>query len=284
MPSIDFGLLAVSALALAAPLVLAALGGLLSERSGVMNIALEGAMLFSACTAALVGILTRSPALGLAAALAIGTAVMSLHAVLTQVFRIDQIISGMALNALAAGSTAFVSKAFLAQSTVKAALFPSQVYWIAALLAVVAVALYMDRTRGGLWVLAVGNDPDKSRQMGIEPVRVRFGALATGGVLCGLAGALIVSNAGNFTENMTAGRGYIALAALIIGSWRAWPALAACLVFGLVEAVQLHLQGTKLVGAELPTQFWTSLPYLFTLVALAGLLGKSRPPAGLGKH
>ena len=284
MPPIDFGLLAVSALALAAPLVLAALGGLLSERSGVMNIALEGAMLFCACTAAFVGIVSGSPFVGLAAALAVGAAVMSLHAVLTQVFRIDQIISGMAINALAAGSTAFVSKAFLTQSQVQAALFPSQVYWILAIVAVAVLAWYMDRTRGGLWTLAVGNDPEKSRQMGIDPVRVRFGALAASGLLCGLSGALIISNAGNFTENMTAGRGYIALAALIIGSWRAWPALVACLVFGLVEAVQLHLQGTKLVGAELPTQFWTSLPYLFTLVALAGLLGKSRPPAGLGKH
>ncbi len=281
---IDPTLLAASTITLGAPLVLAALGGLTSERSGVMNIGLEGAMLGAACATFVVGMQTQNPWLGLAAALAAAILLMLLHAVLTQAFAIDQIISGMAINAIAAGGTSFLGKAMLDEtSLLRAPFLPTQTYWCVAALAVATLAFYLRWTRGGVHLLAVGNDPDKSRQMGLDPVKVRYLALVATGLLCGLSGALICSNSGSFRDNMTAGRGFIALAALIIGGWRPLPTLAACLGFGLIEALQLHLQGTQLAGAAVPTEFWTSLPYLVTLVAMAGLLGKNRAPAGLGK-
>lgn len=284
MANLDAGLLLASTLTLSAPLVLAALGGLTSERSGVMNIALEGAMLGSACAVAIVGIQGGNPMIGLVAGLLTGVLLMLLHAVLTQAFSLDQIISGMAINALAVGGTNYLSKIVLNEiDSSKGKFLPIQVYWVLAGLAVLALALYLTRTKGGLHLLAVGNDPDKSRQMGLNPVRIRYTALIATGVLCALSGSLIVSNPGSFTENMTAGRGYIALAALIIGGWRPLPTLAACVGFGLIQAFQLHFQGTAMAGASIPPEFWNSLPYLVTLVALAGLLGKSRTPAGLGK-
>lgn len=273
-----------STVTLSAPLVLASMGGLTSERSGVMNIGLEGTMLASACAVASVGSTTQNAFLGLGAGLLTGVLVMLLHALLTQAFAIDQIISGMSINALAAGGSSFVNKAILTPNeSLKMRTLPIQFYWITAVVSVVCLAIYLARTRGGLRLLAVGNDPDKSRQMGVDPVSVRYVALSATGVLCGLAGALIVSNAGSFTDLMTGGRGFIALAALIIGGWKPMRTLVACVGFGLIEAVQLHLQGTKLAGANVPTEFWTALPYLVTLVAMAGLLGKNRAPAGLGK-
>lgn len=284
MPNLEIGLLFASTVTLSAPLVLAAMGGLTSERSGVMNIALEGTMLTSACTAAYIGAQSQNPLVGLLAGLLAATLMMVLHAVLTQAFSIDQIISGMAINALAAGATSFVNKALITpDQSSRPVFFPVQVYWVLALLAVAWLTVYLWKTRGGLRLLAVGNDPDKSRQMGLDPVKVRYLALIGTGLLCGLGGALIVSNAGSFTDGMTAGRGFIALAALIIGGWKPLRTLVACVGFGLIEAVQLHLQGTKLAGADIPTEFWTALPYLVTLIALAGLLGKNRAPAGLGK-
>ena len=284
MATLEAALLVSSTVTLGAPLVLAALGGLVSERSGVMNIGLEGAMLSAACAVSFAGLQTHNPVFGLLLGLAVGVTAMLIHAVLTQAFAIDQVISGMAINALAAGGTSLVNKTFtIPSASVSAPYLPVKLYWAIAALAVAGLTVYFAWTRGGLQLLAVGNDPEKSRMNGIDPVKVRYLALIACGLLCGFAGALIASNAGSFTDNMTAGRGYIALAALIIGGWRPVPTLVACLVFGLIEAVQLHLQGTRLAGASVPTEFWTALPYLVTLIALAGLLGKKRVPAGLGK-
>jgi len=284
LATVEIGLLVASTVTLGAPLILAALGGLTSERAGVMNIALEGTMLASSCTVAIIGLKSQNPWIALSAGIAVSVCLMMLHAVLTQAFSIDQIISGMAINALSIGGTGLLSKALLNDTDLARSPFLSvTLYWWAAVVAVGWLAFYLKRTKGGLHLLAVGNDPDKSRQMGLEPVKVRYLALMATGLLCGVAGALIVSNSGNFSENMTAGRGYIALAALIIGGWRPIPTLVACLVFGLIQASQLHFQGTQLAGANVPPEFWNALPYLVTLIALAGLLGKSRAPAGLGK-
>jgi simple sugar transport system permease protein len=268
---------------LSAPLVLAALGGLLSERSGVINIALEGIMLTAACIAAVVGVATGSAVYGLGAGVGSGIAMGLLHAVLTQGFSIDHIVSGMAVNVLAIGGTNFLSKAAAQHSSEKVPIFSVWTYYALALVAALWIAYYVRRTRGGLRLVAVGNDPDKSRQMGLDPVKVRYVALVGTGVLAGLSGVLIVSNAQSFSDNMVAGRGFIALAALILGGWRALPALGACLLFGLFTAVQLRMQGTQFFGADIPTDAWKALPYLVTIVALAGFLGRSRPPAGLGK-
>lgn len=285
MANLDAGLLLGSTVTLTVPLILAAMGGLTSERSGIMNIALEGTMLGSSCTVALVGTISGNAGIALCAGLLVGVVLMLIHAVLTQKFRIDHIISGMAINAFSIGATNFLSKRFLNDTEMhKISYLPVQLYWLLAVAIVIGIFFYLKKTKGGLHLLAVGNDPEKSRQMGIAPQKVRYLALIASGVFCGLSGALIVSNSGSFTDNMTAGRGYIALAALIIGSWKPVPTLVACVVFGFIDALQLNLQGTKLSGADLPPELWSALPYLVTLVALAGLLGKSRPPSGLGKY
>lgn len=284
MADFSAGLLAATALGLSAPLVLAAMGGLASERSGVMNIALEGKMLTAACVAALASSATANPYLGALLGVLAAVAMSLVHAVLTQAYRIDQIVSGMAINALALGGTRFLDQKFT--DTTRGSEIPQlpmEVYFALAAAAPFVLALYLARTRGGLHLLAVGNDPDKCRQMGVEPIAVRYRALIATGVLCGIAGVLLVTNSGRFIDGMTAGKGFIALAALILGGWRPIPVLLACLVFGTFDALQLQLQGTKLLAADLPSEFWNALPYVVTLLALAGLGAKSRSPSGLGK-
>lgn len=277
-------ILLLSTLTLSAPLILAALGGYTSERSGVINIALEGKMLMGAAVTALVALGTGSAVLGLLAGIAAATALSLLHWAITQSFRVDHVVSGMAINAIALGGTNFFDKAFTdPTSSHEIAKFPLEVYYALALLLPLALWFVAKRTRPGLRLLAVGSDPDKARQMGLAPVRVRlYGLLATG-VFCGLAGAMLVTNAGHFTDGMTSGRGFIALAALILGGWRPIPAAIACVGFGFATALQLELQGTELAGARIPSEAWQVLPYLVTVIALAGALGKSRAPAGLGK-
>lgn len=274
---------AVNTLTFSAPILLGALGGLASERSGVINIGLEGKMLAAACATGLVSTATGSAPLGLLAGVLTAVLLAWLHAVLTQTYRIDHVVSGMGINALSIGGTNLVAKVFSGVAAEKMPGFPVAVYWIAAYTLAVAVWWYIRSTKGGIRLLAVGNDPDKSRQMGINPVKVRFLSLTWTGVFTGLAGALIVTNAGSFSDGMTSGRGYIALAALILGGWRPVQALAACVLFGSIFAVQLQFQGLPIGGLKLPNELWQSLPYLVTLLAVAGMIGKGKAPAGLGR-
>ena len=271
-------------ISLAGPLLLAAMGGLTSERSGIMNIALEGFMLTACCVIAVVSV-PFGPVAGLIAGLAAAVAMALLHCLLTQMYKIDHIISGMAINLLAFGGTNFIDKRFTDLN--RQGEIPQLPMWLFDVLAFglpLLLWLYLKRTRGGLRLLAVGNDPDKARQMGVDPIKVRYLALAATGVFCGLAGAMIVTNAGRFTDGMTAGRGFVALAALILGGWRPLPTLIACLGFGVMYTLQIKLQGSTIMGASLPSQFWNALPYLATIIAMAGFLGKTRTPAGLGKE
>lgn len=276
--------LLINVLALGLPLALAALGGLISERSGIMNIALEGKLLGAACATSLVAANTGSPVLGLASGL-FTAIVLSLGLVwLTQSLRLDHVVAGMAINLISIGGTNFAAKALVDQNKLSnAPTLPLPLYYglggLAALLVIVGFA----KTRPGLHLLAVGEDPDKSRQMGLDPLRVRVGALLLTGLLCGLGGALILTNAGGFTDGMTAGRGFIALAAVILAGWRPGPAVAVAIGFGAIEALRIQVQGAPVLGMEVPPQLWSSLPYLATLVALTGLVSKSRPPAGLGR-
>jgi simple sugar transport system permease protein len=270
---------------LTGPLLLAAMGGLTSERSGIMNIALEGFMLTSACVVAIVSVATGNPVVGVLAGLVAAIVMALLHALLTQAYRMDHIISGMAINLIALGGTNFLDKRFTDLSRQgEIPQVPMAVFDLLAMGLPLVLWLYLKRTRGGLRLLAVGNDPDKARQMGVDPIVVRYTALAATGLFCGLAGAMIVTNAGRFTDGMTAGRGFIALAALILGGWKPIPTALACLGFGVLYTVQLQLQGTELFGANLPSQFWNALPYLVTVIAMAGFMGKNRAPAGLGKE
>lgn len=287
----------ISTITLATPYILAALGGLTSERSGIVNLCLEGKMLIAACVTALAADAFQNAWLGVGFGVGSAILVSLLHWLLTQKFAIDHIISGMAINLLAIGGSNYLFGAFanrdsesgipiLPTFVVKLGSlgnFTVSIYLILAFLLPIAAYFYIKGTRGGLRLFAVGNDPDKARLMGVRPLKVRLIALIATGVFTGLAGAQIISNVGRFTDNMTAGRGYIALAALILGGWRPIPTLVACIAFALFEAVQLQLQGTELMGAKIPSEAWQALPYLVTVIALAGFLGKSRAPQGLGK-
>ncbi|MDR3691062.1 MAG: ABC transporter permease [Fimbriimonas sp.] len=265
------------------PLVLAAMGGYTSERGGVINIGLEGMMLMAACVGALASA-RYGPVGELVGGILAATVMSLLHWLMTQVYHIDHVISGMALNAVAAGGTNFLYLK-LGDPAHGSGLphLPITFFCISAIVVPFAIWIYSRHTRGGLRLLAVGSDPDKARLMGIQPVRVRFFGLLCTGVLTGLAGVELVAYTGVFTDNMTSGRGYIALAALILGGWRPVPALIACVAFGFFSALRLQLQGTPLFGAQLPSQLWAALPYLVTIIALAGLIGRNRTPAGLGK-
>lgn len=276
-------LLLNSTYALGAPLILAALGGFLSERCGIINIALEGTMLGSCFATAIVGVLTKNPAMGIAAGLATSVVLSLLHLTLTQEYRVDPTISGMGVNALAIGGANFLSQRLITPD-MNDQVPELPVVWLRLLALLLPFALwaYVTRTRAGLAFWAVGNDPQKAREMGVSTQGVRWRALALSGVLTGLAGILIVGNAGRYSDNMTSGRGYIALAALILGGWRPVPCLAACLVFAGFDALQLNFQGTGFLSS-VPAEYWNCLPFVATLIGLAGFVGRSRPPYGLGK-
>ena len=259
------------------PLALAAMGGFASERSGVVNIGLEGLMLTAACACALAAERLGAPG-ALALALALSVVLSLLHWLATQVYRVDHVISGMVVNLLAAGATNFAVGLSGAGSSAVAHL-PLSFYEALALVLPFAIWAYVRRTRAGLRLLATGADPDKARLAGIVPQRVRFFALVATGVLAGLGGCSLLAYTPIFTDNMTVGRGYIALAALVVGGWRPLPTLAACLAFGFFGALNVQFN-----GVALPSQFWAALPYLATLIALGGFLGRGKAPAGLGRH
>lgn len=270
----------LTACILAAPLILAAMGGLLSERSGIMNIALEGKMLSAACACFIVSSTTGNPFFGVIAGIAAGILLSLLHAVLTQTYKIDHIVSGMGINAIAFGGTRFFREKFGGDQAA-AGSYSVWVYATLGLVAALFLAWYVRSWRGGIRLMAVGEDPEKSRQNGLDPVMVRFRALIGTGILCGLGGCLIVTNAGSFSDGMTAGKGYIALAALILGGWRPLPTLFACLAFGFIDGLQILFQGSK--GLALPPEAYTALPYLATLLALSLWKQQSPAPDGLGK-
>lgn len=268
---------------LSTPLILAALGGFASERGGVINIGLEGLMLMSACVTGLVSV-TLGPVPGLLAGIASAVLLSLMHWLSTQFYRIDHVISGMAVNAIAAGGTNFLFGKFSDPSrTGSIPHLPVWVYEASAFVVPVVIWASVKWTRGGLRLIAVGSDPDKARLAGLSPVKIRFIGLTLTGVLAGLGGAMLVSNSGVFTNDMTAGKGYIALAALILGGWRPLPALGACLAFGFFNALQIQFQGQTILGVQPPSEVWASVPYIATVIALAGFLGRNRTPAGLGK-
>lgn len=278
---VDFLMLIVT---MSSPLLLMAMAGYCSERSGIINIGLEGKML-TACFVCAAAAPQFGAVGGVLAAILAGIIISLLHWTLTQVYRIDHIISGMAINLLASGGTGFLEASGYAKNTLTdAQRLPLPLYYAIAVLGPVLLFVVANQTRFGLRHKSVGSDPDKARLLGINPQRVRFFALMITGVFAGLAGSLLVSETSTFTKDMTSGRGYIALAALILGGWRPVPAALSCLLFGLATAVQIKMSGQQVMGLEIPSEIWKMLPYIVTLLALAGLLGRNRTPAGLGKH
>ncbi|MBI2711293.1 MAG: ABC transporter permease [Bdellovibrio sp.] len=277
-----------STLRVSTPLLFAAIGGMISERSGVINIALEGIMLCGAFTAAAVSLATQSAPAGAAAAVLCGLLVAAAYAFFVIEIRADQIVAGIAVNMFAAGATAFLCKILYQSSTSTPSLaleyrFQSAPVWMAGGVVILAWA-WMKYSPLGLWVRFAGEHPEALDSAGIGVKRVRWFAVLLSGVLSGMAGAsLSIFLASSFTRNMTSGRGFMALAAMIFGKWKPIPAALACLFFGFSDALQIRLQGVVLWGSEpVPVQFIQILPYLVTILVLAGVVGQSRAPKALG--
>ncbi|MCK4299690.1 MAG: ABC transporter permease [Planctomycetes bacterium] len=278
----------------ATPLLLAGLGGLWSERSGVINFALEGMMLMGAFAAVWGSHLTGSPWMGLACAAAAGVVLAALHAAASLHLSINQIVSAMALNILALGITGVLlghvfGAAGASPSVTKLprlSLPGGQVGMLSLIAVAVAVGSWvvLYRTRWGLEVRATGEDPEAAAATGVRVLRTKWACLLLSGVLAGMAGAhLSISELSQFLEGMSGGRGYMAVAAVIFGRWRPGGVVLACLFFGLAGAVGENLHGLTVGGWQVPGQWAEMLPFLVTLAVLAGLAGRSVPPAGLGR-
>jgi simple sugar transport system permease protein len=309
MDEVLLGTVLASTLRVATPLWLCALAGLLSERAGVIDIGLEGKMLAAAFAAAAAGALAGSTALALAAALAVAVVLAWLHGVACVSHRGDQVVSGIALNLIAAGLTVVLGIAWFAEGgqtppvgaevrlaplwpaagtalgPLGDALFGHNALVYLALALVPAVWWLLFRTRFGLRLRAVGENAQMVDAAGVSVPRLRYAALTLNGALCALAGSyLVLAQNALFVPHMTAGRGFMALAAMIFGKWHPVGAFGACLLFGFLDAVAIRLQGVRLPGlGEVPVPLIQALPYLLTVVLLGGFIGRSRAPAELGR-
>jgi general nucleoside transport system permease protein len=282
-------------------LLLPALGGVISERSGVVNIAMEGMMLTGAFFAVVADLAFQNPWIAALVAIVAGGLMALIHAVVSIRFRADQIVSGIAINIFAAGLTLFlVNRIYGLQDIghvgpanllpyinipildqipfVGRVLFQQNVVVYVALILLVVVNIVLFRTRLGLRIRAVGEHPQAADTAGINVYAIRYGAVITSGLLSGLAGAFLAIGISNtFVPNMTDGRGYIALAAMIFGKWRPFGAFIACLIFGFGQAVY---DANSVIHVS---QYLLSmLPYVLTLIVLAGVVGRSIPPANDG--
>jgi simple sugar transport system permease protein len=278
-----------------APLLAVCLAGLWSERAGIVNVALEGKLLASAFAAAAVATLSGSAALGIVAAVAAAIALALLPGFMSMNRHASQIVSGMAINLIAAGATSLAGSALFGEGgrtpslETASRLMPLpgiglSIVALAAFLAVPLTAFALRQTRFGLCVCAAGENPQALAAAGGHVRRTRFGALVICGVLAGLAGAeLSLSQAAAFLPGMSAGKGFMALAALVLASWQPFRALGACLLFGCLDAIAVRFQGIAMFGGPpLPVQLMQALPYILTLVLLAGFVGRARSPAAAG--
>lgn len=272
-------------LRISGPYALAALGGTFSETGGVVNIALEGILLNGALGAVLVTYWTDSPWLGVLAGIAAGILTAAVHAFASLRYRVDQVVSGLAVNFLATGLCRFVLKLVFNSSSNSARVHGIKPWGpldpLIVLLVVIAAASAwgLRKTNFGLHLRAVGEHPKAAETLGIPVLRTRLWGVLLSGALAGLGGVWLAMGQHQFTDGMSGGRGYIALAAVILGQWTALGAVAASLFFGFAESLQILLQTH---GIAIPTQFVQMLPYLLTLAAVAGVLGRSRPPAADG--
>ncbi len=280
--------LAASTFRVSTPLLLAALGGLVSERAGVINIALEGLMLIGAFGAAAGSLSSGSPWIGALAGMLAGTALAAVYGLFVIRLRSDQIVAGTAINMLAAGLAPFFCKILYGATGNTPSIPIAGRFVVAPTFAawglVVVVALWMRYSPWGLWVQFAGEHPHALDAAGIRVNRVRWTSVLLSGLLAGLSGAsLSIFLSSSFSRGMTAGRGFMALAALIFGKWRPIPTALACLLFGFADELQIRLQGVVLWGTEpVPVQFIQILPYVVTMMVLAGVVGQSRAPKALG--
>jgi len=295
---VSFVLLTLAAtLRVATPLVLCAMGGLFSEKSGIIDVGLEGKMLMAAFFAAATAAVTGSAWAGVAAAIVAAVMMALLHGAACITYRGNQVVSGVAINILAAGLTIVLGNAWFSRGGQTPALVGDQRLMpillpgagdnILVYIALAAVPLTwwtLSRTRFGLRLRAVGEMPLAVDTAGISVPWLRYRAVLLCGLFAGLAGAYIsiAQNAG-FSRDMTAGQGFIALAAIIFGKWHPFPAFGACLLFGLLDAIAIRLQGVRLPGiGEVPVQLFQALPYLLTVFLLAGFIGRAVAPKAAG--
>ena len=302
-----------STIRLSVPLVLACLAGLWSEKSGIVDIGLEGKMLAAAFAAAAAATYFQSAWMGLFFAILVSLTFALVHGYAAINQRGNQVVSGVAINMLAAGLAVVLGNTWFKEGGRTPALpgnarfMPIELPGARALadvpilgdlakivsghsiltyvtiLLVFLTAWALAKTRFGLRLRAVGENPHAVDTAGISVARLRYEAVIIAGILCGIAGAFLsTSLSASFVRDMTAGRGFMALAALIFASWRAWPALYACLLFGFLQAAGNYMQGVRIGGFEVPVQFINMLPYLLTVVLLAGFIGKSIPPKASG--
>jgi len=298
------------------PLVLCAMAGIFSERSGTIDISLEGKMLGAAFAAASVSYVTGSAWLGILAGIALGVSLSLLHGFACITHKGDQVVSGVAINILVAGMTVVLGIAWFHQGGKTPAL-PSDGRFLplelplAETLSVIPIIgkIYYEvisghnllvyvgflvvpltwwviyRTKFGLRLRAVGENPAAVDTAGISVIRLRYQAVMIGGVLTGIAGAyLSTAQNAQFVQHMSAGQGFIALAAMIFGKWRPVPAMFACLMFGLLDQAAIRLQGVEVPGiGEVPVQLFQALPYILTVVLLAGFIGKAIAPKAIGR-
>ena len=303
--------LLVESLKLGTPIALGAMAGLWCERAGVVNIGIEGMMLFSAAIGFMVYATlgdAQEPAwlwLGVLAGILTGGLVALLHALLSVTFRVDQIISGVVINLLALGVTGFLRSEVIVPSGVSTGvnlrayalpglsqipilgdqLFTNKPIFFSMFVIVAVTGVVLFRTPFGLRVRSVGENPHAAETLGIDVIRVRYTAVVIGGLIAGLAGAWfsLESQAG-FEDNMTNGAGFIALAALIFGKWRPGTAFAGAMLFGFTRALGARLQilGVEVGSFSLPSELWQSLPFVVTIVVVAGAVGRATPPAADG--
>lgn len=289
-----------STLGLATPILWCGLGGVVSERSGVLNIGLEGMALIGAFGYFAGAAATGSALAGVAVAVIASAASAMILAVLAIHGAGDQVIVGMAVNLLASGLTAFLYQAIYGVGVAPTAaaigsvgipgldripivgngVFDQPILTYGALLAVPAIAMWLRSTRPGLHLVAAGERPETVDAAGLNVLGIRYAAVAFSGACCGLAGAYILSQVQNFTADMTAGVGYIALATVIFGNWRPVGVLAGSLLFGASEAVQSVLQAT---GVNVPYDLFLAIPYLVTIVAVSGFVGRVHAPQADGQ-
>ncbi|MDB4970700.1 MAG: inner-rane translocator [Myxococcales bacterium] len=266
------------------PYALAALGGTLSERSGVINIALEGLLLFGAFSSTIGAWFGHGPVAGVLGGVLGGAALGALYALLVVTLKGDQIVCGVALNLFADGITRFLLKATFDSSSNSPRIDAwghigtTLILVTVALVALFHVVLYW--TPFGLRLRAVGEHPEAAASLGVHPARIRWAALVLAGAVAGLGGAWLAADQRQFVAGMSNGRGYIALAAMIFGKWRPAWAAAACLLFGLAEALQIVLQAS---GVGVPAWAVQMLPYVLTMITLAGFIGRAQAPRALGK-
>ncbi len=273
-------------LRIAVPYGMAALGGVLSERSGVINLALEGKLLCGALGAAMGAHASGSVFIGMLSGSAAGLAVAALYGLAVIRFRGDQIVCGVAINLLALGLTRFILRLAYNSSSnspntpgFTGGLFGNPAFYAVILIGGL-VWLVLAKTPWGLRVRASGEHPEALLTAGVSVAKMRWMAVLAAGVLAGLGGGWLAMENSAFTDNISGGRGYIALAAVIMGSWRPLYAAAAALLFATADALQVHLQ-TSAIG--IPSELVQTLPWVLTMVFLAGLIGRSRAPKALGK-